>query len=96
MQDEQPLNGSDARRVRALPVINLAEKAVAGATKRCSADGRDDVRLAERFLGIARRRFLLQDWDEAQVFARLAVECAGRATQGAGMPPSPPDQPDPS
>lgn len=94
MQDEQPLNGSDARRVRALPVINRAEKAVAEATEHCSAEGWDEVRLAERFLGIARRRFFLGDWPEAQLFSRLAIECAGRATQSMGSSPAPPDQRD--
>jgi len=96
MIDEKPLSDRKLHRERALQVVDAAEKAVLMANGRCDADTREELRMAERFLGIARRRFILEDWDEARLFGRLAGEHAERATRGAGTAPSAPDQDDAS
>lgn len=83
-------------RAGAILVVDAAEKAVLKVTGRCSPDSRDDVRLAQSFLGIARRRFLLEDWEEAKLYGRLAVEYAERATQITGTADPTPGKLDPS
>ena len=82
MNTNEPLSPGNPDRERVLRVVNAAEEAVLLANGHCGPDTRGEFRMAERFLGIARRRFLLQDWDEAQLFGRLAVEYAERATGG--------------
>lgn len=82
-------------RAGALKVVDAAEKAVLEATARCNAETREELRLVERFLGIARRRLLLQDWEGARLFGRMAVECARRVVPAKGTTPSAPDHSDP-
>lgn len=96
MSEEEILGGKERGKVGAQNAVNAAEKALLEANGRCTAESRDEVRLAERFLGIARRRFILQDWDEARLFGRLAMEWADRATHGTGMGHSATDQHHPS
>jgi len=96
MSAEKAFDQVGAGRAGVLQVVNAAEKAVLEATACCEAGSRDEVRLAERFLSIARRRFILEDWDEARLFGRLAREHAERATWGAGTAPLAPDQHDAS
>lgn len=96
MNTNEPLSPGKPDRERALRVVNAAEKAVLMANGLGEAGSREEVRMAERFLGIARRRFLLEDWDETQLFGRLATEYAERAARGAGTPPSAPGQGDAS
>lgn len=88
MDTNEPLSPGRPDRERVLRLVNTAEKAVSMTNGRCGAEGRGDVRMAERFLGIARRRFLLEDWNEARLFSRLAIEFAERATGGTRTAPS--------
>jgi len=92
MDTEEPLSPGKPDRERVLRVVNAAEKAVLMTNGRCGAEGRGDARMAERFLGIARRRFLLKDWEEARLFSRLAIEFAERATGATRTAPSARDQ----
>jgi hypothetical protein len=96
MDTGKSMRAGESGRPDVVRVLNAAEKAVLEATGRCGADSRAEVRLAERFLGIARRRFILKDWDEARMFGRQAIAHAERATRGTGTDASAPDPHDPS
>lgn len=94
MEGEGPRDMGKPGRAGALRTIDAAEKAVLEATARCSAESLNDLRVADRYLGIARRRFLLQDWDGARIFSRLAIESAEQVTRDRIPAPSvlnPPD-----
>lgn len=96
MSAEKAFDQVGAGRAGALQVVNAAEKAVLEATACCEAGSRDELRLAERFLAIARQRLLLNDWDGAGLFGRQAKECAERVALEKGTTPFVPDQRDPS
>lgn len=83
-------------RASALEVVNAPEKAVLRATACCEAGSRDELRLAERFLAIARRRLLRHDREGARLFGRQATHCAERLPSGKETTPHVSDQRDPS